>query len=314
MRVSEKIMEEALLYEKLENKKVHCFLCHRNCHIAENGIGYCGVRQNISGKLYSLIYNVVSSIANDPIEKKPLFHFHPGTKVLSVGTYGCNMKCGHCQNWQISFANLKEKDIKKDNITPSHLIALAKQYGSSGIAWTYNEPSIWFEYALEGAKLAKENGLYTVWVTNGYINNMALDMISPYLDAYRVDIKGFTKDVYMKLANVPDFELILDAAVYAKNLGMHIECITNIIPTINDDREQLNDLAVWIRNRLGKDTAWHVTRFTPYLEYSNLPQTPIGTLEMAMQIGFDAGLNYVYIGNVPGHMVKTHIVRIAKNF
>ncbi|KAF0133909.1 MAG: pyruvate formate lyase activating enzyme [Candidatus Saganbacteria bacterium] len=292
-------MKEALFYEKLSNNNVRCELCPRNCQIPPEGVGYCGVRINKGGTLYTLIYGVVSSIANDPIEKKPLFHFHPGTRVLSLGTYGCNMRCGHCQNWQIAHVFYANQKIDAQIISPEQLIALAKKENTAGIAWTYNEPVIWFEYALDGAKLAKQAGLYTVWVTNGYINIPPLDMISPYLDAFRVDIKGFTKESYLKLAKVPDFEPILKAAVHAKkNLKMHVECITNVVPTINDDEPQLRAIAKWIKNDLGADTPWHVTRFFPHLDFSYLDPTPIETLLKARNIGIEEGLQYVYLGNV----------------
>lgn len=292
-------LKEALFYEKLEKDKVRCVLCPHNCIIAENAVGFCGVRENRGGKLYSLIYNVVSSVANDPIEKKPLRHFHPGTKVLSVGTYGCNMRCGHCQNWQIAHVNLKQHQVSKEEITPERLIELCREFGSSGIAWTYNEPSIWFEYAFEGAKLAKKNKLYTIWVTNGYVNIPPLDMIGPYLDVFRVDIKGFTNELYKKLAHVPDFHPILEATVRAKKKWkMHVECVTNIIPTMNDDDKQLKDIASWIARELGDDVPWHITRFFPYLDYKHLPQTPYETLVRAKEIGEKAGLKHIYLGNV----------------
>jgi pyruvate formate lyase activating enzyme len=295
-------LKEALLYKELPGNKVHCFLCPRDCKIADKGTGYCGVRINQGGKLFTLIYGVVSSIANDPVEKKPLFHFFPGTRVLSVGTYGCNMRCGHCQNWQIAHMVLNRDKLQSERIMPDQLIDTAKREGSAGIAWTYNEPAIWLEYALDGAKLAKAAGLYTVWVTNGYVNPEALDMIGPYLDAFRVDIKGFTNEFYNKLAKVPDFEPILKASVRAKKRWkMHVECITNIIPTMNDDDRQLRDIAKWIVKELGSDTPWHVTRFIPYLEYADLYPTPVETLERAQKLGFEEGLRYVYIGNVPGH-------------
>jgi len=296
-------MKEALFYNQLKDNKVQCTLCPWNCKISPDKVGICGVRQNVAGKLYSLIYNKVSSIAADPIEKKPLFHFHPGTKVMSVGTFGCNMRCGHCQNWQIAHVKLHGEETPGAKVLPAEqLIELAKQNDCAGIAWTYNEPTIWFEYALEGAKLAKKAGLYTVWVTNGYINEQALDMIGPYLDSFRVDVKGFTEDFYFKLTKIKNFKPILDAAERAKKKwNMHVEIITLIIPTMNDDEAQLKNIADWIVKELGPATPWHVTRFVPYLEYSHLPPTPVETLDKARQIGFDAGLEFVYIGNVPGH-------------
>lgn len=290
--------KEALFYKALEDNKVQCLLCPWNCLISDGKHGVCGVRQNQEGKLYSLIYGVVSSMALDPIEKKPLSHFHPGSQVLSVGTYGCNMKCGHCQNWHISHKKF-EHDLVSDYILPQELIEIARQQQAQGIAWTYNEPTIWFEYALEGAKLAKKAGLYTVFVTNGYINPEPLDMIGPYLDAYRVDVKGFNKELYKKLCKTKDFEPVLLAAQRAKNKwNMHVEIVTNIIPTLNDDDAQLKSIAKWMVEKLGNDTVWHVTRFFPCLEYSHLYPTPIETLKRAQQIGITAGLKHVYLGNV----------------
>ncbi|MFA5840027.1 MAG: AmmeMemoRadiSam system radical SAM enzyme [Candidatus Margulisiibacteriota bacterium] len=293
-------MKEALFYKQLEADKVKCQLCPWNCHISPDHVGFCGVRKNIGGKLFSLIYGRPSSMAVDPIEKKPLFHFHPGTKVFSMGTWGCSMRCGHCQNWHISrvSADLEEGEY----VSPEQAIGLAKEYGCQGIAWTYNEPTIWFEYTLDCAKLAKQAGLYTVYVTNGYISFEALDAIAPYLDAFRVDIKGFTEEVYFKLTKVKDFKPVLEAAERAlKKWSMHVEIVTNIIPTLNDDTKQLKGIANWIVEKLGPDVPWHVTRFFPYLEYSHLSPTAIETLEKARQIGLKAGLKYVYVGNVPEH-------------
>ncbi len=294
-------MKEAVFYEKLEEKKVKCLLCPWLCNINEGNFGVCGARKNIDGTLYSIIYGIISSMANDPIEKKPLYHFHPGTKVFSVGTYGCNMKCGHCQNYQISRSKIEEAD-KNILITPKDLVDLAIKNKSDGIAWTYNEPTIWYEYSYDGAKLAKQKGLYTVWVTNGYINIEPLREIAPFLDAYRVDIKGFTDDFYKKVAKINSFKPILESTIYAKkNLKLHVECVTNIIPTLNDDDEQLKNIAKFIKNELGEETPWHVTRFYPCLEFSHLPITPVETLEKAREIGIKSGLKHVYVGNVPGH-------------
>jgi len=291
-------MKEALFYEKLPNNKVKCTLCPWNCTVAEGKAGFCGVRKNVAGKLYSLIYAKACSVAADPIEKKPLYHFHPGSRVLSLGTYGCNMRCGHCQNWQIAHIN----EGPAEDIPPEQLVSLAKKHQCDGVAWTYNEPTIWFEYALDGSKLVKEAGLYTVFVTNGYINQEPLDMIAPYIDAYRVDVKGFTNELYQKLAKIKDFSPVLKSAErMKKHWKKHVEIVTLVIPKMNDDEKQLRELASWVARSLGEDTVWHVTRFFPYLEYKHLPPTPIETLEKAQGIGRGVGLKHVYIGNVPGH-------------
>ena len=291
-------MKEALFYKQLPDSKVQCVLCPWNCKIVPGKVGICGARKNIEGKLYSLIYAKVASMAVDPIEKKPLYHFHPGTKALSVGTYGCNMHCGHCQNWQIAHVKEIERQTGED-VSPARLVEMARETGSAGIAWTYNEPTLWFEYAYEGAMLAKKAGLYTVWVTNGYINLEALDMMGPYLDAYRVDVKGFSEDFYFKLTGVRDFNPVLAAAERAKKKwNMHVEIVTLVIPTMNDDEDQLKKLARWIVDTLGPETVWHLNRFFPCLEYQHLPPTPLPTLEKAKAIGLEAGLKNVYIGNI----------------
>lgn len=309
-------MTEALFYEKQEADKVRCRLCPHNCIILPGKSGFCGVRKNIDGRLESLVYGKASSAAVDPIEKKPLFHFKPSTLVFSLGTLGCNMHCGHCQNWNISHVVLAESpkecklfeiDVEKptEYISPEKAVQLALQYDCEGIAWTYNEPTVWFEYTLDTAKLAKEKGLYTVYVTNGYINQEPLDMIGPFLDAYRVDVKAFSDETYKKLAKVPHIKPVLDSAVRAKQKwGMHVEIVTNIIPSINDDAAQLGGIASWIKDYLGEETPWHVTRFTPCLEYKGLMSTPQESLEKAYEIGKKAGLKHVYLGNMPMHSLE----------
>lgn len=301
-------VKEALLFDRLKESKVKCRLCPRLCIIKEGKRGYCGVRVNKEGTLYTLIYGLASSIAADPIEKKPLFHFYPGTLALSLGTLGCNLRCKHCQNWQIAHAEPDLRGSGLTEISPKETVRLAKKYNCQGVAWTYNEPTIWFEYTLDSAKLCRKNGLYTVYVTNGYITTEALDMIGPYLDSFRVDVKGFTKDFYRWLAKVPDFTSILKAAERAKHKWkMHVEVVTNVIPTHNDDEEQLRGIAQWIIKSLGAETPWHVTRFIPYLELSHLYPTPVTTLEKAREIGLEEGLHFVYLGNVYGHQAEnTH--------
>jgi len=299
-------MHEALLYEKLPDSRVRCHTCQWRCRIGPDKFGVCGMYQNKSGVLYSLNYAKVSSVAADPIEKKPLFHFFPGTLALSLGTLGCNFHCKHCQNWEISTASSDALWHGCRDISPQEEIALANQYHCQGIAWTYNEPTIWFEYTLDSARLAKENNLYTVYVTNGYATPEALDTIGPYLDAWRVDIKGFSDDFYRSLAKIPHWREILEVTKRAKNKWqMHVEVVTNIIPTMNDDDQQLEDIANWIRDELGELTPWHVTRFHPHHHMAHLPPTPLDTIERAYEIGRKAGLKFVYAGNVPGHQSES---------
>ncbi len=297
-------MKEATLYKKLKNNSVQCLACHNKCIIPEGKWGICGIRKNIKGKLYLAPFGKAIAVNIDPIEKKPLFHFYPGTSVLSLGTWSCNFRCRGCQNYELSRFHPDEETIAmvSEKVPPEKAVELAKSYGARGIAWTYNEPTIWFEYTLKTAKLAKKAGLYTVYVTNGSITEQALDLIGPYLDAFSVDIKAFSNKSYEKITPIFDWHKILDSIVYAKNKwNIHIEVVTNIVPTINDDPVELRNLARWIRNNLGKKTPWHVTRFFPYLEFSHLPPTPISTLEKAHNIGISEGLEFVYAGNILGH-------------
>lgn len=293
-------LQEALLSEKLRNGRVGCNICQRRCRIPEGGVGYCRTIINYQGVLYTTIYGVISSAAVDPIEKKPVFHFKPGSKCFSVGTLGCNFRCVFCQNWQIAFADaLESGGTCTTGVTPEKLVKFAQSENCQGVAWTYNEPGIWLNYTLDCARLCKEAGLYTVYVTNGYATPEHLDMIGPYLDTYRVDLKSMDDEFYRKLIKVPSVQGILDVAFRAKEKwGMHIECVTNIIPGWNDSEDNLTRTARWISDNLGKKTPWHVTRFFPYGELSDVPPTPPETLGMAVKIGRECGLEFVYLGNI----------------
>ncbi len=289
-----------MLYEPLPNSRVRCNVCQWRCVVGPDKFGVCRVRQNRDGKLFVLNYALASSTAVDPIEKKPLYHFFPGSQVFSLGGWGCNFHCQDCQNWEIACT-----DIPPDAsqiVTPEATIEVTRRYNAAGIAWTYNEPGIWLEYTLDSAKLARQNKLYTVYVTNGFSTPEALDIIGPYLDAWRVDIKGFSDAFYRNLAKVTKWRGILDVTKRAQEKwGMHVEAVTNIIPTMNDDEEQLRGIANWICLELGELTPWHVTRFYPHHRINNLPPTPTATLERAIAIGHEAGLRFVYAGNIPGH-------------
>jgi len=299
-------MHKALLYEKLAGEMVRCNTCQWRCKIAPDKTGVCHVYRHTEGELYSLSYGRVSSVAADPIEKKPLFHFHPGTTVFSLGGWGCNFHCAGCQNWQIACPEAPEPWLESREVSPELAIELARRYKCDGIAWTYNEPGVWLEYTIDCAKLAKESGLYTVYVTNGYSTPEALDAIGPYLDAFRVDIKGFTDEAYRRLATVSKWRGILDVAKRAKEKWrMHVEIVTNVTPGINDDDEQLMGIAGWIRSELGELTPWHITRFHPQRQMLETPATPLEKLKRARQIGLEAGLKFVYLGNVPGDESET---------
>lgn len=295
-------LREALLAEDLGHGAQRCNMCQRRCRMREGGVGYCRTVVNHHGVLYTTIYGVVSSAAADPIEKKPVYHYKPGSVCFSVGTLGCNFRCVFCQNWEIAYADALGSSTSacRTGFTPSDLIQAAKNAGSLGVAWTYNEPAIWLNYALDCAKLCKSEGLYTVYVTNGFATPEALDLIGPHLDVYRVDIKSMQDEFYKRLAKVPSVQGILDVAVRAKSQWhMHVECVTNVVPGWNDSEENLTSTARWIAENLGEKTPWHVTRFFPYGQLSDLPPTPLATLDAAVQIGRNAGLEFIYLGNTP---------------
>ncbi|MDD4497726.1 MAG: AmmeMemoRadiSam system radical SAM enzyme [Methanosarcinaceae archaeon] len=292
------MIRKAMFYEKLEDNKVRCGLCSHRCRIAPGKRGICRVRENRDGELYSLIYGTVSSEAVDPIEKKPLYHFYPGSFAYSVGTVGCNFRCRHCQNWAISQTCVEDAYVR--DIPPEKLVARALMSDSRSIAWTYNEPTIWHEYSYECAKLAKEAGLGTVYVTNGYMTPEALRHIAPYLDAANIDIKAFTEKFYREVASAK-LAPVLESSILAKELGIHLEITNLVIPTHNDAPDELRELSRWVYKNLGPDTPLHFTRFHPQYRMQELPPTPIETLELAHKIATEEGLNYVYVGNVIGH-------------
>ncbi len=290
---------EARLYERLPGGAVRCGVCRRRCVIRPGQKGWCSTRRNEDGILYSLMYGEVSSISVNPIEKKPVFHFHPGSRWLSLGSLGCNFRCPGCQNWEIS--HWSRGTMPARYLAPEDAVTAARANGCIGISWTFNEPTIWFEYTLDAAKAAKQAGLYTNYVTNGSITPEALAMIAPHLDVFRADIKGFSDEVYECIGHLADLQGILENVRQAKSYGMHVELVTNIIPRYNDGEAELRRIPRWIKETLGADTPWHVTRFYPHLQLAHIPPTPLATLESARTIGKDAGLWYVYLGNVPGH-------------
>ena len=281
-----------------------CLVCQRRCIIPEGGTGYCGTRVNREGRIESLIYGQVSSILISPIEKKPLFHFFPGSLWLSLGSLGCNFRCPGCQNWEIAHAEPgRRKGMREtDFLDPEEMVRLAEENNCLGISWTYNEPTLWFEYTLEGARLAREAGLFTNYVTNGFITPEALDLIGPYLDSFRVDIKGIFPETYARIAHIPDPTGIFEVVKRAKEMwGMWVEVVTNIMPGFNDSEREIREIANWIREDLGPETPWHVTRFFPYLKLHHLTATSVEVLERARELGMEEGLEYVYLGNVMDH-------------
>lgn len=290
-------MKEAMFYEKLEEKKVRCFLCAHHCIIKEGKRGICYVRKNIDGILYSLVYGKVISMNIDPIEKKPLFHFLPGSTSFSIATVGCNFRCEHCQNFEISQYPKEHEDIIGHSVTPEDIVEAAANNGCESISYTYTEPTIFFEFAYDCAKLAHKKGIKNVFVSNGYTSPEATKAIAPYLDGNNIDLKG-NDDFYKKLCGAK-LNPVKETIKLMKELGVWVEVTTLIIPDYNDSEDDLKEIAEFIYS-VDFSIPWHVTQFYPTYKLTDKPRTPIQTLRKAREIGFKAGLKYVYEGNVPG--------------
>jgi pyruvate formate lyase activating enzyme len=293
-------LHPAMLWEKAEGGKVRCRLCPFRCVIAEGKLGHCQVRQNVGGELFSLNYNRVCSVNVDPIEKKPLFHFMPGSLSLSVACVGCNFQCEFCQNWQISQMPREEHRIDGQRITPAELVGYAKRNGCESMSYTYTEPTIFFELAYDTGKLAHEAGLKNTFVSNGYMTIEALETIEPYLDAINVDLKSFREDFYRKVCKA-HLEPVLESLKWLAKSRVWLEVTTLVVPGQNDSEEELTDIARFIADELGTQIPWHVSRFHPDYKMTDVPSTPMATIDRAIQIGKEAGLAYCYGGNVLGH-------------
>jgi pyruvate formate lyase activating enzyme len=291
-------MKEALFYEKLDNHAVQCHLCAHHCVIARGKRGICGVRENRGGILCTLVYGRSIAENIDPIEKKPLFNFLPGSKSFSIATAGCNFRCLHCQNHDISQMPRNRDVIMGKNLSPDDIVSLAKQNGCESISYTYTEPTIYYEYACDTAKRASAEGLKNVFVTNGYITEEPLRAISPYLDAANIDLKSFTEGFYKKICGAK-LQPVLDAIKLYRDLNIWIEITTLIIPTHNDSTPELEQIASFIKD-LGTDIPWHITAFHPIYRLTDQAPTQVSALMQARDIGIRAGLRYVYVGNVPG--------------
>ncbi len=297
-------MIETYLYKKLAEKKVRCLNCAHYCLIPPgppSGRGVCGVRENQDGKLYALNCGKAVAVHVDPIEKKPFFHFLPGTHSLSIATVGCNFKCLSCQNWDISQMPQLTGRVEGEKISPKEIVKITLKNKLPSISYTYTEPAIFSEYALETMKLAKKQGLKNNWVTNGFWSKELFDLISPYLDATNVDLKGFSDDFYIKYCS-GRLQPVLDTLKRLKSKKIWVEITTLVIPTLNDSKEMFSNIAKFIKNDLGTETPWHITQFSGAISWKlrDLPETPVETLKKAYKIGKETGLKYVYTGNVPG--------------
>lgn len=311
-------MHKATLWKSLKNDIVECRACRQFCKIAPGHTGLCGVRQNVKGDLFLLVYGNAVSANLDPIEKKPLYHFLPNSEIFSIGTLGCNFACSFCQNWNISQASkeIKQKLQKHDNLDdleleitkfgyelpPEKIVSYCLENDIPSIAYTYNEPSVFFEYAYDTAKLAHENDLKNVYVSNGYASEEAVDKMALYLDAINIDLKAFTDDFYMKICK-SKLQPVLDSIKYHYEKGIWLEITTLVIPGQNDSESELRDIAEFIVS-VSEEIPWHISRFRAAYEMDDVESTPMSTLQKAYDIGKDAGLKYVYVGNIAGDKLQ----------
>lgn len=292
----------ALHYEKIAGKKIICHLCPRECRVADRERGYCGVRENRDGEYFTLVHGRVCAIHVDPIEKKPLFHFLPGTQALSLATAGCNMECRFCQNWEIS--QFRPEQVQSVEAPPESIADAAKRSGAPTIAYTYSEPTVFYEYMLDIAKLTSAQSIRNVAISNGYIKADPLRELAPHLAAFKVDLKAFTEDFYKTQCNAT-LSPVLDTLKLLKSIGLWTEIVLLVIPTLNDDPASNRAMFQWIRQELGPDVPLHLTRFHPTYKITNLPRTPMETLESLHGIAKQEGLHYVYVGNAPGHKAES---------
>jgi len=298
-------LKRAVLWEPAEDKKVRCRLCNWRCVIAEGKLGRCCVRKNIDGVLYSLVYDKVCAANPDPIEKKPLFHFQPGTRSFSIATEGCNFQCEFCQNWHISQAAIEQGRLEGQALTAEQIVEQAVRSGCSSIAYTYTEPTIFMELAADCGRLAKVKGLTNVFVSNGYMTTEAVDFAREWLDGINVDLKAFNEDYYNRLCHAR-LKPVLDTICYIGNeTDIWMELTTLLIPGENDSDEELKRLCDFIVNKVGPDVPWHVSRYGPNYKYTEAGPTPLSSLERAMRIGKEAGIHYIYVGNVPGSKAES---------
>ncbi|MDB4583944.1 AmmeMemoRadiSam system radical SAM enzyme [Draconibacterium sp.] len=297
-------MKEALLYQKLEEKKVRCDLCAHRCMIHPGKSGICKVRENIGGKLYTKVYGRAIAQHIDPVEKKPLYHFYPGSKAYSFATPGCNFHCLFCQNWDISQVTRQDLLELGQKITPEQIVRNAKQTDCKSIAHTYTEPTIFFEYSYDVACLAHKAGLKNIYVSNGYMTYEMLEMIRPYLDAVNIDLKAFRDETYRRIIG-GRLQPVLDTLKKIKQMGIWLEVTSLIIPGINDSPEEMRDMANFVAKELGEDVPWHISRFFPAWKMKEIPATPLKKLQLAEATGFEVGLKYVYIGNVASNKETT---------
>jgi pyruvate formate lyase activating enzyme len=292
------VRHEAMFWEEQPDKKVKCVLCPRECEVADVERGYCGVRENQGGRYQTLVYGALCSANIDPIEKKPLFHYLPGTTALSIATAGCNIECKFCQNWEIS--QFRPEQIDSMLVPPGELIAVAKRERSPTVAHTYSEPVIFYEYMHDSARLGRKHGVGAVMISNGYIQEKPLRELCRHLTGVKIDLKAFTETFYIEQCN-GELKPVLATLETLKDMGIWFEIVVLIIPTLNDSKEEIRQMSRWVVEHLGPDVPMHFNRFHPTYRVTNLPRTPISTVERCRNIALEAGVHYVYTGNVPMH-------------
>lgn len=291
---------EARFYEKLEENAVQCHLCFRRCTIEEGKRGFCNVRKNVEGMLYSLVYGVPSAVHVDPVEKEPQHHFKPGTQILCLGTAGCNFRCKFCHNWHLSQRTLEEIGYFYE-LPPRKVVELAQSRGVPSISFTYNEPTIFYEYMYDVSKAAQEAGLSVIFHSNGAMNPEPLKELLKHIDSVTIDLKGFNRDYYRNISQ-GNLDIVLENLKIIRDSGTWLEIVNLVVPTMNDDPEELRQMSRWIRDELGEYTPLHFSRFFPNYQLTSLSPTPVKTLEKARDIAIEEGLLFASIGNVPGHI------------
>lgn len=289
---------EAKYYTRLANNLIECGQCPRHCRVAPGGRGRCGIRENQYGKYVLLTYGLPCALNIDPIEKKPFFHFHPGTSALSLATAGCNVNCKFCQNWEISQA--KPEDAPNQPFSPRDLVGLAEDRNIPTIAYTYSEPTVWYDYLYDIAQLGRTRGINSVIISNGYIEKQPLADLLPLLSAYKIDLKSIREEYYRDVVR-GELKPILASLLQVRKSGVLLEIVTLVVPTLNDTDDDFRDLARWVKANLGADVPIHFSQFYPKYQLLDLPPTPVATLQRAHDIARAEGLEYVYLGNLPGH-------------
>ena len=298
VRATERGVAPAILAEPQADGSVRCVLCAHRCLVRPGRRGICMVRENRDGQLVTLVYGEAVSVALDPIEKKPLFHVDPGSTAYSIATWGCNFHCRFCQNWEIAQAGREHLHVPTRHLPPEDVVAEARALRAGSIAYTYVEPTIFAEYAVDSARLAQAAGIRNVFVSNGYMTPEAVEVLGPLLDAANVDIKGFNDRFYRRYLGAT-LEPVKESLVLLQRAGVWLEITTLVVPGLNDDPRELEELATWVRDTLGPETPWHLSRFFPAYRLTDVPPTPLPTLLAAAEIGRRVGLAHVYVGNAP---------------